>query len=46
MMKKRQISITLDEETYKKLKRESCSIGLPLSRIIELKIKGYEIKKI
>ena len=44
-MKKRQICFTIDEETAKEMETLKDETGLPLSKIIELKLKGYEIKK-
>ncbi len=44
-MGKRQVCILLDEEEYKKLAKLRDETGLPLSKIIELKLKGYEIVK-
>ena len=42
---KKQVCILLDEEEYKKLDQIRKETGLPLSKIIELKLKGYEIVK-
>lgn len=44
-MSKRQICFTIDEETVKKMEKLKDETGLPLSKIIELKLKGYDIKK-
>ena len=44
-MTKKQICFTIDEEIYYDLKREAEDTGLPLSKILELKIKGYKIVK-
>lgn len=44
-MAKRQMCFTTDEETAKKLEKLKDETGLPLSKIIELKMKGYVIKK-
>lgn len=43
-MTKRQICVTVDEKVYKKLKKEAELTGLPISRIVEMKLKGYEIR--
>jgi len=43
---KRQLSILLDEELVKELERMRDETGLPISKIIELKLKGYEIVKV
>lgn len=45
-MGKRQLSILLDEELVKELERIRDETGLPISKIIELKLKGYEIVKV
>jgi len=42
---KRQVTILLDGELVKELERLRDETGLPLSKIIELKLKGYEIVK-
>ena len=44
-MPKRQICFTIDEKTAKEMDQLKDDTGLPLSKIIELKLKGYEIKK-
>lgn len=44
-MGKRQICFTIDEETAKELEEMKKETGLPLSKIIELRLKGYVIKK-
>ncbi len=44
-MGKKQVCILLDEEEYKKLAKLREETGLPISKIIELKLKGYEIVK-
>jgi len=44
-MGKKQICILLDEKEYEKLVKLRDETGLPLSKIIELKLKGYEIIK-
>ena len=44
-MVKRQICFTLDEETAREIEKLKKETGLPLSKIIELKLKGYVIKK-
>ena len=45
-MGKKQICILLDEEEYEKLARIRDETGLPLSKIIELKLKGFEIVRV
>ena len=45
-MGKKQLSILLDEELVKELERIRDETGLPISKIIELKLKGYEIVKV
>ena len=42
---KKQVCILLDESEYKKLVKLREETGLPISKIIELKLKGYEIVK-
>ncbi len=42
---KKQVTILLDGELVKELERLRDETGLPLSKIIELKLKGYEIVK-
>ena len=42
-MGKKQVCILLDEEEYEKLVKIRDETGLPLSKIIELKLKGFEI---
>jgi len=44
-MGKRQICFTIDEETAKELEEMKKDTGLPRSKIIELRLKGYVIKK-
>jgi len=43
---KKQVTILLDRELYEELMRLSEETKLPLSRIIELKLKGYDIVKV
>nr|QNO50542.1 hypothetical protein HGEBJNHG_00015 [Methanosarcinales archaeon ANME-2c ERB4] len=42
-MGKRQICIQLDEEDAKKMEEIRTKTGIPLSKQIELKLKGYKI---
>ena len=44
-MKKRQICFTCDESLYNKLMKESKDTGLPLSNVIELRLKGFKVVK-
>ena len=44
-MNKKQVCILLDMNLYKKLKKISEETGLPLSKVIELRLKGFEIVK-
>jgi len=44
-MPKRQICVTIDEKTAKEIEELKEETGLPLSKIIELRLKGYVIKK-
>ena len=45
-MGKKQVCILLDEEEYEKLVKIRDETGLPLSKIIELKLRGFEIVRI
>jgi len=45
IMGKKQVCILLDESEYEKLAKLREETGLPISKIIELKLKGYEIVK-
>ncbi len=45
-MGKRQVCILLSEDLYEELKRVSEETGLPLSKVIELRLRGYEIVKV
>lgn len=42
---KRQVTILLDGDLVKELEKLREETGLPLSKIIELKLRGYEIVK-
>ena len=42
-MGKRQICIQLDEEDAKKMEEIRTTTGIPLSKQIELKLKGYNL---
>ncbi|UYP46406.1 hypothetical protein NEF87_002691 [Candidatus Lokiarchaeum ossiferum] len=44
-MKKKQITISLDEDVIKKMEEVRKITGLPISTQIELKLKGYIVKK-
>ena len=44
-MGKRQVCVLLSEDLYEELKRMSEETGLPLSKVIELRLRGYEIVK-
>lgn len=44
-MTKRQICFTIDEKEAKKLEQLKEETGLPISKIIELRLKGYDICK-
>ena len=39
-----QVTVNLDKETYKKLDQERKRTGLPMSQIIQLYIRGLEIR--
>ncbi len=41
--KRRQVSIMLNEEEVEAMERIREEIGLPVSRQIEMKVKGYKI---
>ncbi len=45
-MPKRQICFTIDEKDVKEFEQLRDETGLPISKIIELKLKGYEIRKL
>ncbi len=45
MGKKRQISLSLDEEEIQDMERIREETGLPVSRQIEMKLKGFKIVK-
>lgn len=44
-MTKRQLTAQIDESLLKELEKIRDETGLPLSRLIELRIKGYKIVK-
>ena len=44
-MAKRQICFSIDEETAREMEKLRDETGLPLSKVIELRLKGYEIRK-
>lgn len=45
MARKIQVCFTMDEELHNELKAIKKETGLPLSKIIELRLKGYIIIK-
>lgn len=45
-MNKRQVTTQIDEELFKPMEKIRDETGLPISRQIALKMKGYEIRKI
>lgn len=45
MAKKRQVCFTIDEEIVKGMEEVREKTGVPVSAQIELRLKGYEIKK-
>jgi len=45
-MGKKRVCILLDEKEYEELVKIRDETGLPLSKIIELKLRGYEIVKV
>ena len=42
-MRKRQICVQVDEEVAKNMEKIRDKTGIPISRQIELKLKGFEI---
>ncbi len=44
-MAKRQICFTVEEEVVKEMEKVRAETGVPISKQIELALKGYEIKK-
>jgi len=46
MTNKEQICFTVDEEFAKELKKIKEKTGLSLSQVVNLKLKGYEIKEV
>jgi len=44
-MTKRQVCVSLSEEMYENLQKVKKESGVPVSRQIELRLKGYVIKK-
>ena len=44
-MAKRQFCFTIEEELMKKYEKISRETGMPVSKVIELELKGYEISK-
>lgn len=45
MTRKRQICISLDDGLYEELLALSGETGLPLSRVCELRLRGYDVVK-
>ena len=45
-MGKRQVCVLLSEDLYEELKRVSEETGLPLSKVVELRLRGYEIVRV
>ena len=44
-MRKRQVCFTIDEEIVKEMEELREKTGVPVSTQIELRLKGYEIRK-
>lgn len=44
-MSKKQLSVTLDEDTVEELEKIREETGVPVSQQIEMRLKGYEIRK-
>jgi hypothetical protein len=44
-MPKKQVCFTTDEDTYKELKEVREKTGIPISKQIDLQLKGYKIIK-
>jgi len=42
---KRQLCLTVDQEVYAELERLRDETGLPLSSIAQLRMRGYDIRK-
>lgn len=45
-MRKRQISFTIEEEIAKEMEKIRDETGIPISKQIELHLKGYRIVKV
>ncbi|MEE8167695.1 MAG: ribbon-helix-helix domain-containing protein [Candidatus Hydrothermarchaeales archaeon] len=45
MTEKRQVCFTVDKEIIEKMEKVRETTGIPVSKQIELTLKGYEIKK-
>ena len=45
-MVKRQICFTIEEEIVKKMEKIRDNTGIPVSKQIELSLKGYKIEKV
>lgn len=45
MSEKRQVSTQIDEEEYKRMVEIRDETGLPISRQMNIKLKGYKIVK-
>ena len=46
MMAKRQICFTIEEDIVKKMEKIRDTTGIPVSKQIELSLKGYKIEKV
>jgi hypothetical protein len=45
-MKKRQVCFTIEEDIIKKMEEVRDKTGIPISKQIELALKGYKIEKV
>ncbi len=45
-MGKRQVCMTVEEEIIRKMEKVRGETGVPVSKQIELALKGYEVKKV
>jgi antitoxin component of RelBE/YafQ-DinJ toxin-antitoxin module len=45
-MRKRQVTTLLDDKTMKEFEKTRDETGVPISRLINLRMKGYKIVKI
>ncbi len=46
MGQKRQVTFLINEADLKELEKLRDETGIPLSRLIELKLRGYEVRKV